>query len=50
MTELPRSRPASSYQERADCFLALLRSGFGFPRDARTVLAVAGESGSGKQS
>jgi uridine kinase len=48
MTELPRSRPASSYQERADSLLALLRSDFGFPRATRSVIAVAGESGSGK--
>ncbi len=46
--ELPRSRPASAYRERARQLLALLRSDFGVPRDARTVIAVAGESGSGK--
>ena len=48
MSELPRSRPASAYQERADSLLALLKSDFSFPRTTRTVIAVAGESGSGK--
>ena len=48
MSDAQRSRPASAYQERADALLALLRSDFGIPRTARTVIAVAGESGSGK--
>lgn len=48
MSEAERSRPASAYRERADHMLALLRSHFGVPRAARTVIAVAGESGSGK--
>ena len=48
MSELPRSRPASAYQARADALLAMLRSDFGLPRPTRTVIAVAGESGSGK--
>lgn len=48
MSEAERSRPASAYRERADHMLALLRSHFGVPRTARTVIAVAGESGSGK--
>ena len=49
MSALPRSRPAPSYQERADALLALLRSDFCFPRESRTVIAVAGESGRGKR-
>ncbi len=48
MSEAQRSRPASEYRERADQLLVLLRSDFGVPRPARTVIAVAGESGSGK--
>ena len=48
MSDAQRSRPASAYQERADALLALLRRDFGIPRTARTVIAVAGESGSGK--
>ena len=40
--------PASSYLERAERLLALLRRDFGIPRGTRTVIAVAGESGSGK--
>ena len=32
----------------AEQLLALLRSDFGLPRETRTVIAVAGESGSGK--
>ncbi|MBC7841735.1 MAG: hypothetical protein H7099_05460 [Gemmatimonadaceae bacterium] len=44
----PRSRPASAYQDRARHLLAVLRSDFGLPRDSRVVIAVAGESGSGK--
>ncbi len=48
MSEAQRSRPASAYRERADQLLVLLRSDFGVPRPARTVIAVAGESGSGK--
>ena len=48
MTDADRSRPASAYQERADQLLALLRSAFGVPRITRTIIAVAGESGSGK--
>ncbi len=48
MSETNRSRPASAYRERADQLLALLRSDFDVPRAARTVIAVAGESGSGK--
>lgn len=43
-----RSRPASAYQQRAETLLAMLRAHFGVPREARTVIAVAGESGSGK--
>ena len=48
MSDAERSRPASAYQERADHLLTLLRSDFGVPRATRTVIAVAGESGSGK--
>lgn len=48
MTDAPRSRPASAYQERAESLLQVLRSRFGVPRPVRTVIAVAGESGSGK--
>lgn len=49
MTTNPeRSRPASAYQQRAETLLAMLRTHFGVPREARTVIAVAGESGSGK--
>lgn len=48
MSEANRSRPASAYRERADQLLALLRSDFEVPRATRTVIAVAGESGSGK--
>jgi len=40
--------PESNYLERAERLLALLRRDFGIPRGARTVIAVAGESGSGK--
>lgn len=40
--------PASHYIERAERLLALLRRDFGIPRGQRTVIAVAGESGSGK--
>ena len=36
------------YMERAEHLLALLRRDFGIPRRVRTVIAVAGESGSGK--
>jgi len=39
---------ASLYMDRAARLLALLRSDFGMPRATRTVMAVAGESGSGK--
>ena len=38
----------SRYVERAERLLALLRTDFGVPRGTRTVIAVAGESGSGK--
>ena len=48
MSDTDRSRPASAYQERADQLLTLLRSDFGVPRATRTVITVAGESGSGK--
>ena len=49
MTKEPgRSRPAAAYQQRAETLLALLRAHCGVPRAARTVIAVAGESGSGK--
>ena len=48
MTPADRSRPASAYQERAESLLALLRTHFSVPRPVRTVIAVAGESGSGK--
>ena len=47
-SEPPRSRPASAYQDRARHLLEMLRSDFGVPRAVRTVIAVAGESGSGK--
>lgn len=40
--------PASAYLERAARLLALLQTAFGVPRATRTVIAVAGESGSGK--
>ncbi len=40
--------PESMYIERAERLLALLRRDFGIPRGTRTVIAVAGESGSGK--
>ncbi|MES3033546.1 MAG: hypothetical protein V4813_06065 [Gemmatimonadota bacterium] len=39
---------ASRYIDRAERLLALLRRDFGIPRGVRTVIAVAGESGSGK--
>lgn len=39
---------ASQFMERAERLLALLRSDFHLPRATRTVIAVAGESGSGK--
>ncbi len=48
MSDVNRSRPAAAYQERAEQLLALLNSDFGLPRETRTVIAVAGESGSGK--
>lgn len=48
MSDAERSRAASAYRDRAEQLLALLRSDFGVPRAARTVIAVAGESGSGK--
>lgn len=48
MTDAQRSRPSSAYEERATQLLALLRRDFGLPRPTRTVIAVAGESGSGK--
>ena len=48
MSELPRSRPGAAYQERATELVALLRSDFGVPRSTRTVIAIAGESGSAK--
>ncbi|MCC7052169.1 MAG: hypothetical protein IT355_02810 [Gemmatimonadaceae bacterium] len=49
MTRDPgRSRPATAYRQRAESLLALLRTHFGLPRAGRTVIAVAGESGSGK--
>ena len=48
MTDEPRSRPAAAYEQRANALLALLRNDFGVPRGAPTVIAVAGESGSGK--
>ena len=38
----------SEYMQRAEKLLALLQSDFGVPRATRTVIAVAGESGSGK--
>lgn len=38
----------SRYVDRATRLLALLQSDFGVPRSSRTVIAVAGESGSGK--
>jgi len=40
--------PESMFIERAERLLALLRRDFGIPRGMRTVIAVAGESGSGK--
>ncbi len=48
MSDTNRSRPPAVYQERADSLLTMLRQDFGVPRAERTVLAVAGESGSGK--
>lgn len=42
------SARSSRYIERAERLLALLRRDFGIPRGVRTVIAVAGESGSGK--
>ncbi len=49
MTQDPaRSRARAEYQDRADALLGMLRSDFGVPRPERTVIAVAGESGSGK--
>ena len=38
----------SAYMQHAERLLALLQSDFGVPRATRTVIAVAGESGSGK--
>jgi len=38
----------SQYMQRAERLMTLLQSDFGVPRSARTVIAVAGESGSGK--
>jgi uridine kinase len=38
----------SQFIERAERMVDLLRTHFGFPRATRTVIAVAGESGSGK--
>ncbi len=47
MSDTPPSAP-SEYIARAERLLALLRTRFGIPRGRRTVIAVAGESGSGK--
>jgi uridine kinase len=48
MSDVNRSRLASAYLMRANRLLTLLRRDFGIPRATRTVIAVAGESGSGK--
>jgi len=48
MSDPERSRPASAYEARATQLVEVLREQFGVPGAARTVIAVAGESGSGK--
>lgn len=48
MTDPHRSRPRAAYQARAEALLAVLRDDFAVPRAERTIVAVAGESGSGK--
>jgi len=48
MNSADDASPASNYIERAERLLTLLRHDFGIPRATRTVIAVAGESGSGK--
>jgi uridine kinase len=48
MSTTDDSAPTLHYVERAEHLLALLRRDFGIPRGTTTVIAVAGESGSGK--
>jgi uridine kinase len=48
MSPTTGSTQDSQFIERAEQLLTLLRTDFGIPRTTRTVIAVAGESGSGK--
>ncbi len=48
MSPTHTASPDSQFIERAERLLALLRTDFGVPPATRTVIAVAGESGSGK--
>jgi len=47
MSDLPIAA-RTSYIERADRLLAVLRASYGVPRSTHTVIAVGGESGCGK--
>jgi len=48
MSSTDHTADGSHFIERAERLLVMLRADFGIPRSTRTVIAVAGESGSGK--